>query len=62
MLAAGQMGLWGVKFSLTEINDKLDDLKTGNPFLPPDSDAARALEIVPVHDNVDHQVQGDHGP
>jgi hypothetical protein len=37
-------------------------LQTGNPFLPPDLDAARALEIVPVHDNVDHQIQGDHSP
>ena len=46
----------------TEINDELDDLETGDPLLPPDADAARALEVVPVHDDVDGQVEGDGHP
>ena len=46
----------------TEINDKLDDLETGDPLLPPDANATRTLEVVPVHDNVDRQVQGDGHP
>ena len=47
---------------LTEINDELDDLETSDPLLPPDADAARALEVVPVHDHVNRQVQGNDGP
>jgi hypothetical protein len=46
----------------TEVDDELDDLETGDPLLPPDLDAARALEVVPVHDHVDHQVQRDDNP
>ena len=46
----------------TKINDELDDLKTSDPFLPPDTHAARALEVVPVHDNVDEQVQANDNP
>jgi hypothetical protein len=37
-------------------------LKTGDPFLPPDTDATGALEIVPVHDNVNEEVDGDGDP
>jgi len=51
-----------VELGLTEINDKLDDLKTGDPFLPPDADTTRALEVVPVHNDVDRQVKGDWNP
>lgn len=47
---------------LTKINDELDDLETGDPLLPPDADATRALEVVPVHDDVDGQVKGDGNP
>lgn len=46
----------------TEINNELDDLETGDPLLPPDADSTRALEVVPVHDNVDHQVQRNWDP
>ena len=46
----------------TEIDDELSDLKTGDPLLPPDADSTRALEVVPVHDNVHSQVQGDGNP
>ena len=47
---------------LTKINDELDDLETSDPMLPPDLDATRALEVVPVHDNVHHQVERDDNP
>lgn len=47
---------------LTEIDDELDDLETGDPFLPPAADATGTLEVVPVHDHVDGQVQGDYDP
>lgn len=47
---------------LTEINDKLRNLKTGNPFLPPDADTPCALEVVPVHDYMNQQVQSDRDP
>jgi hypothetical protein len=46
----------------TKIEDELGDLADCDVLLPPDADAARALEVVPVHDNVDSQVQGDDGP
>lgn len=47
---------------LTNINDELDDLKTGDPFLPPDADSASTLEVVPVHNNVNQQIDGDRNP
>ena len=53
--------MWGWE-DLTEINNKLDDLETGDPLLPPDADATCALEVVPVHDNVDHEVERDGNP
>jgi len=45
-----------------EVDDELEDLEAGDPLLPPDADAARALEVVPVHDHVDGQVEGDGHP
>ena len=62
MSAAERHEQGAVCFSLTESNNELHDLQTGDPFLPPDSDSSRALEIVPVHDHVDKQVEGDHSP
>jgi len=37
-------------------------LEHGDVLLPPDADAARGLEVVPVHDDVDGQVEGDGHP
>jgi hypothetical protein len=51
-----------VSSKLTKINNELDDLEGGNPLLPPDANTARALEIVPVHNDVNAQVQGDWNP
>jgi len=47
---------------LTKVNDELQDLQTGDPFLPPDADATGALEVVPVHHNVNEKVDGDGNP
>lgn len=46
----------------TEVNDELDDLQTSDPFLPPAADTTGALEVVPVHDHVDKQVQRNDNP
>lgn len=47
---------------LTQINDELSNLEPGDPFLPPNANATGALEIVPVHDNMDQEVKGDRDP
>jgi len=54
----------GVRSEVNEaqVNDELDDLETGDPLLPPNADATRALEVVPVHNDVHSQVQGNDNP
>jgi len=52
----------GTRGFLTEINNKLNDLQNGDVLFPPDAHAASALEVVPVHDDVDHQIEGDGNP
>lgn len=47
---------------LTEVDDELTDLETGDPFFPPDSDTPSTLKVVPIHNYVDHQVQADRDP
>jgi hypothetical protein len=46
----------------TEIEDELRNLADSDVLFPPDADAARALEVVPVHDHVDSQIEGNDGP
>lgn len=46
----------------TQVNDKLDDLQTGDPFLPPDTNTTGTLEIVPVHHNMNQKVDINHNP
>jgi len=46
----------------TKIEDELHDLANCDVLLPPNADAARALEVVPIHDDVNSQVQGDDWP
>lgn len=46
----------------TEVNDELDNLKAGDPLLPPDANSTCALKVVPVHYDVDGQIQGDGNP
>lgn len=50
------------KVDESEINHELDDLEHGDVLLPPNSDSTSRLEVVPVHDNVNHQVEGDGHP
>ena len=45
-----------------EIDDELEDLEHGNVFLPPDAHSAGGLEVVPVHDDVDSEVESDRYP
>jgi hypothetical protein len=40
----------------------LGDLESGDPFLPPDANTTGALEIVPVHHNMNQEIQGDWDP
>ena len=37
-------------------------MQDGDVFLPPDADATGGLEVVPVHDDVDGEVEGDDNP
>lgn len=46
----------------TEIDDELNDLETSDPLLPPDTNTTSALEIVPVHHDVNTQVEGNRDP
>ena len=47
---------------LHKVNNKLGDLKTSNPFFPPDANAPRALKVVPIHNNVNQEVEGNGNP
>jgi hypothetical protein len=57
----GEVGVRG-EVDESEIDDELDDLETGNPLLPPNTDTTSALEVVPVHDDVNEEVQDDGDP
>lgn len=50
------------KWLLTEIDDELNDLETGDPLLPPDTDTTGTLEVVPVHDDVHQEVDINDNP
>jgi len=50
------------RVNLHKVNDKLDNLKTSNPFFPPDANAPRALEIIPIHNNMYHEVERNGNP
>ncbi len=50
-VGAGEVGV-GCEVDEAEVDDELDDLQAGNPFFPPDPDAPRGLEVVPVHHDV----------
>ncbi len=47
---------------LTKVQDKLDDLESSDPLFPRHADAPRALKVVPVHHDMDHEIQGDGYP
>lgn len=46
----------------TESNHKLEDLNDSNVLFPPDFNTTCTLEIVPVHDDVNSQVERDWNP
>lgn len=46
----------------TKVNDELRNLEAGDPLLPPNADATSRLEVIPVHDNMHHQVNRDGNP
>ena len=48
--------------TLTQIDHELGDLHDGDVLLPPDLDSARRLEVVPVHDDMNPEVEGDGHP
>ena len=47
---------------LTQINDELRNLESGNPFLPPDPNPPGSLKIVPVHHDVDGEIESNWHP
>jgi hypothetical protein len=57
----GEVGIRG-EVDETEINDELNDLEAGDPLLPPNTDTTSALEVVPVHNDVNEKVQDDGNP
>lgn len=46
----------------TKVNNELRNLEAGDPLLPPNADATSRLEIIPVHDNMHHQINRDGNP
>lgn len=48
--------------TLTDVNDELENLQHSDVLLPPNAHTAGTLEVVPVHDNVNQQVDGDGHP
>lgn len=60
-VAGGEVGVGG-EVDEAQVDDELGDLQDSDVLLPPDLDAARGLEVVPVHDDVDGEVEGDDDP
>lgn len=51
-----------VKYRHTKVNYELGDLEAGDPLLPPNADTTSRLEVVPVHNNMHHQINRDGNP
>ena len=60
-VGGGEVGVGG-EVDEAEVDDELQDLHDGDVLFPPDADAARGLEVVPVHDDVHHQVDDNGDP
>jgi len=52
----------GAEVDDEQVDDELNDLHGSEIFLPPDSSTSSSAEVVPVHENVDSQVQDDRNP
>lgn len=50
------------KVNKAKIKNELDDLETGDPFFPPNTDTEGGKEVIPVHHHMDTQVQADWHP
>jgi hypothetical protein len=50
------------KVDEADVDNELDYLEASHPLLPPDANPTSTLEVVPVHDNVDCQVQSNDSP
>lgn len=46
----------------TKVDEELQYLKARDPFFPPDADSTRALKVVPVHEDVNYQIESDWYP
>lgn len=51
-----------MRAKLTQINDELHDLEDRDILLPPDPNPASVLEVIPVHHDMDREVQRDGDP
>ena len=58
----GQHELGAMIVDPTKIKDELAYLKSCDPFFPPDTNTSRSLEVVPIHDDVDSQVESYRNP
>ena len=47
---------------LTKIDHELSNLQSRDPFFPPNTDTPCCLEIVPIHDHMYGQIQGNGDP
>ena len=52
----------GSKIDKSEVEDELHNLQHCNVLFPPNPDASRGLEVIPVHDDVDEEIEGDRDP
>ena len=57
----GEVGV-GSEVDESEVDDELDDLEPGDPLLPPNAHATGTLEVVPVHDTMNTEVQANDDP
>ena len=48
--------------ALTKVKNELSNLEASDPLLPPDTNAACCLKVVPVHDNVDRKIESNWNP
>jgi len=60
-IAAGEVGV-GSKVDESEVDNELNDLHHGDVLFPPDADTTSRLEVVPVHDDVNTEVEDNGNP
>jgi hypothetical protein len=51
-----------VRTGRTKVNDKLHNLHDGDVLLPPNPNSPSTLEVIPIHDHVNRQVESDWHP